>query len=60
VNSFQQTGTQTHGWPVYFGAIYLPAGRDKALLGELLMSGLPGRLLQVFLDLPSAAALTRV
>ncbi|PRX66573.1 hypothetical protein B0I32_10513 [Nonomuraea fuscirosea] len=60
VNSFQETGTQTHGWPVYFGAIYLPAGRDKALLGEVLMSGLPGRLLQVFLDLPSAAALTRV
>ncbi|GAT68826.1 large ATP-binding protein [Planomonospora sphaerica] len=60
VNSFQQTGTQTHGWPVYFGAIYLPAGRDRALLGDHLMSGLPGRLLQVFLDLPSAAALTRV
>lgn len=60
VSSFQQTGTQTHGWPVYFGAVYLPAGRDKALLGDLAMSGLPGRLLQVFLDLPSAAALTRV
>ncbi|MEU0123348.1 hypothetical protein ABZ114_16945 [Streptomyces albidoflavus] len=60
VNSYKQTGTQTHGWPVYFGAVYLPAGRDKALLGEHTMSGLPGRLLQVFLDLPSAAALTRV
>ncbi|MEV5472795.1 hypothetical protein AB0L66_10610 [Streptomyces sp. NPDC052207] len=60
VNSHKQTGTQTHGWPVYFGAVYLPAGRDKALLGEHTMSGLSGRLLQVFLDLPSAAALTRV
>jgi hypothetical protein len=60
VNSFQQTGTQTHGWPVYFGALYLPAGRDKALLGDVVAGGLPGRLLQVFLDLPAAAALTRV
>ncbi|TDC55595.1 hypothetical protein E1281_11725 [Actinomadura sp. KC345] len=60
VSSFKQTSTQTHGWPVYFGTIYLPAGRDKALLGDVLMSGLPGRLLQVFLDLPSAAALTQV
>ncbi|MFD8079014.1 hypothetical protein ACFV3E_40950 [Streptomyces sp. NPDC059718] len=60
VNSHKETGTQPHGWPVYFGAIYLPAGRDKALLGDVLMSGLSGRLLQVFLDLPSAAALTRV
>lgn len=60
VNSFQQTGTQTHGWPVYFGAVYLPAGRDKALLGDVVTGGLPGRLLQVFLDLPAAAALTRV
>ncbi|GAA4077405.1 hypothetical protein [Actinomadura miaoliensis] len=60
VNSYQETGSQTHGWPAYFGAIYLPAGRDKALLGDVLTGGLPGRLLQVFLDLPAAAALTRV
>ncbi|WP_030348779.1 hypothetical protein [Streptomyces sp. NRRL S-1022] len=38
----------------------LPAGGDKALLGEVTSNGLPGRLLQVFLDLPAAAALTRV
>ncbi|UZI27241.1 hypothetical protein [Streptomyces sp. VB1] len=60
VNSFKETSTQTHGWPAYFGAVYLPAGGDKALLGEVATNGLPGRLLQVFLDLPAAAALTRV
>lgn len=60
VNSFKETSTQTHGWPAYFGAVYLPAGGDKALLGEVASNGLPGRLLQVFLDLPAAAALTRV
>ncbi|MFQ6198408.1 hypothetical protein [Streptomyces sp. NPDC000405] len=60
VNSFNETGTQTHGWPSYYGAIYLPAGGDKALLGDQAMGGLPGRLLQVFLDLPAAATLTRV
>ncbi|MFJ4001780.1 hypothetical protein [Streptomyces parvus] len=60
VNSFKETSTQTHGWPSYYGAIYLPAGGDKALLGDQIMSGLPGRLLQVFLDLPAAATLTRV
>jgi hypothetical protein len=60
VNSFKETSTQTHGWPAYFGAVYLPAGGDKALLGEVSSNGLPGRLLQVFLDLPAAAALTRV
>ncbi|MDQ1045490.1 ATP-binding protein [Streptomyces sp. V4I2] len=60
VNTFNETSTQTHGWPSYYGSIYLPAGGDKALLGDQTMSGLPGRLLQVFLDLPAAATLTRV
>ncbi|MFD3937931.1 hypothetical protein ACFWSF_25435 [Streptomyces sp. NPDC058611] len=60
INSFKETSTQTHGWPSYYGAIYLPAGGDKALLGDQTMGGLPGRLLQVFLDLPAAATLTRV
>ncbi|QEN12933.1 hypothetical protein ACRDU6_09785 [Mycolicibacterium sp. ELW1] len=53
-------GTQTHGWPAYFSAINLPAGPDKPLVGEQSMGGLAGRLLQVFLDLPAAAVLTRV
>lgn len=53
-------GVQTHRWASYFGALYPPAGRDPALLGETVMAGLAGRLLTVFLDLPGAALLTRV
>ncbi|MGW8882160.1 ATP-binding protein, partial [Streptomyces mirabilis] len=59
-NTLNETGTQAHGWPAYYGAIYLPAGGDKVLLGDQMMGGLPGRLLQVFLDLLAAATLTRV
>jgi hypothetical protein len=54
------TGKAVHGWPVYFGAVYLPAGGDRALLGDIVMGGIAGRLLQVFLDVPSAALLTSV
>ncbi|WP_406318554.1 hypothetical protein [Streptomyces sp. NBC_00118] len=60
VSAFKETSTTTHGWPAYFGAVYLPPGRSKALIGDVVMSGLPGRLLQVFLDLPAAGALTKV
>ena len=60
VNSHQGTSTNTHGWPAYYAAIYLQAGGNKVLLGDTAMDGLPGRLLQVFLDLPATAALTRV
>ncbi|MFJ5548570.1 hypothetical protein [Streptomyces sp. NPDC093225] len=60
LNSRKETSTTTHGWPSYFGAIYLPTGADKPLMGDVMTDGLPGRLLQVFLDLPAAAALTRV
>jgi len=60
VSKGRQVGTQTHGWPAYFSVINLPAGPDKPLLGDQPMAGLPGRLLQVFLDLPAAAVLTRV
>lgn len=56
----RQVGLQVHGWPSYFGALYPPAGGDKALIGETPMAGLAGRLLGVFLDLPRAAVLTRV
>lgn len=52
--------TQRHGWPMYFGAIYPPAGGDRILIGETAQGGLAGRLLKVFLDLPRAAVLTRV
>ncbi|MFJ4598085.1 MULTISPECIES: ATP-binding protein [unclassified Kitasatospora] len=60
VNSVKGTSTQSHGWPAYYGALYLPAGGDKVLLGDQSIAGLPGRLLQVFLDLPATAALARV
>lgn len=53
-------GVQTHRWASYFGALYPPAGRAPALIGETVMAGLAGRLLTVFLDLPGAALLTRV
>jgi hypothetical protein len=51
---------QTHSWPAYFGAVYPPAGGEKVLIGETAWAGLAGRLLEVFLDLPGAALLTRV
>nr|MDT0521336.1 hypothetical protein [Streptomyces sp. DSM 41633] len=60
VSAKQGTSAVTHGWPAYFGALYLPAARSAALLGDVVMSGLPGRLLQVFLDLPAAGVLTKV
>ncbi|MFI5932172.1 hypothetical protein [Actinoplanes sp. NPDC051494] len=54
------SGRATYGWPSYYGALYLPPGGDPALLGDSVMGGLAGRLLQVFLDLPGAALLTRL
>ncbi|MEV8597298.1 hypothetical protein [Streptomyces sp. NPDC052012] len=60
VSAKQGTSAVAHGWPAYFGALYLPAARSPALLGDVLMSGLPGRLLQVFPDLPAAGVLTKV
>lgn len=60
VSARNETSTQTHGWPAYFAALYLGSASTKILLGDQKMSGLAGRLLQVFLDLPAAAALTRV
>jgi hypothetical protein len=60
VNAVKGGDVQMHGWPSYFGAIYPPAGGDKVLIGPTAMAGLAGRLLSVFLDLPSAALLTRV
>lgn len=60
VNTLKDTNTQTHGWPMYFGAVYLGSASTKVLLGEHATGGQAGRLLQVFLDLPAAAVLTRV
>lgn len=49
-----------HGWAAYFGAIYPPAAANRVVLGSTAASGLPIRLLQVFLDLPGAALRARV
>jgi hypothetical protein len=60
ISSQASSGKAIYGWPAYFGALYLPPGGDQALLGDVVVGGLAGRLLQVFLDLPSAALLTRI
>ncbi|MFE3269956.1 hypothetical protein [Streptomyces sp. NPDC059215] len=60
VSAQKGTTSVAHGWPAYYGAVYMPGARSPSLLGDVSMSGLPGRLLQVFLDLPAAAVLTRV
>jgi hypothetical protein len=60
VSSRAAAGKAAFGWPAYFGALYLPPGGEAALLGDVVVGGLAGRLLQVFLDLPGAALLTRL
>jgi hypothetical protein len=51
---------QMHGWKSYFGACYLNPGGDELLLGDVSASGLPGRLLELFVDLPYSTALTEL
>ncbi|MGQ4347484.1 hypothetical protein [Streptomyces sp. SAS_275] len=60
VSAQKGTTAVAHGWPAYYGALYMPPARSAALLGDVVMAGLPGRLLQVFLDLPAAAVLAKV
>jgi hypothetical protein len=58
--NFEDGKAYLDGWPALFGAIYLPNGGDKNLLGDYPWSGLPGRLLQVFLSIPLAVQLTKI
>jgi hypothetical protein len=51
---------QVHGWSTYFGACYLNPGGDQLLLGDVSAPGLPGRLLELFVDLPYSTALTEL
>jgi len=44
-----------HKWPTYFGAIYLPEAGSDVLLGDVVMAGLPARILQLFCDVPLMA-----
>ncbi|MGE0308965.1 MAG: hypothetical protein AB7Q27_24790 [Acidimicrobiia bacterium] len=41
-----------HGWNALTGALYITRRQSSSLLGELVMAGLAGRLLQVFLGVP--------
>ncbi|ENY78110.1 hypothetical protein C206_09004 [Pseudomonas putida TRO1] len=46
--------TVSHGWPALSGALYF-GGDHKALLGDVLMAGLPARMLQLYIGLPWAS-----
>ncbi|MFE5718603.1 hypothetical protein [Streptomyces erythrochromogenes] len=50
---------QVHGWASYFGACYLNPGGDEILLGDV-AGGLPGRLMELFVDIPYSTALTQL
>tara|TARA_R110002072_G_scaffold28296_3_gene91061 strand:- start:3833 stop:5803 length:1971 start_codon:yes stop_codon:yes gene_type:complete len=43
-----------HGWRAFSGALFVPDSSHEALLGELAIAGLPGRLLQMFVGMPWA------
>ncbi|MFD6343151.1 hypothetical protein ACFWF9_00290 [Streptomyces roseolus] len=51
---------QVHGWASYFGACYLNPGGEEILLGDVSAVGLPGRLLELFVDVPYSTALTQL
>ncbi|MEU2441768.1 hypothetical protein ABZ595_37145 [Streptomyces rubradiris] len=50
---------QVHGWASYFGVCYLNPGGDEILLGDV-AGGLPGRLMELFVDIPYSTALTQL
>ncbi|MET8850943.1 hypothetical protein [Amycolatopsis sp. NPDC004625] len=49
-----------HGWASYFGACYLNHGGDQLLLGDVNAPGLPGKLMELFVDLPYSSTLAEV
>ncbi|MEV0082875.1 hypothetical protein [Saccharopolyspora sp. NPDC050642] len=49
-----------HGWTSYFGACYLNHGGDQLLLGDVNAPGLPGKLMELFVDLPYSSTLAEV
>ncbi|WSB84137.1 hypothetical protein OHA60_10360 [Streptomyces cellulosae] len=51
---------QVHGWPSYFGACYLNPGGDEILLGDVSATGLPGKLLELFIDIPYSTTLAQL
>ncbi|MFC8849466.1 MULTISPECIES: hypothetical protein [unclassified Micromonospora] len=50
---------QVHGWPAYFGAVYLNPGGDKLLLGDV-PGALPAKLLELFIGIPYTSLLTHL
>jgi hypothetical protein len=50
-NSTTEEPTE-HGWNALTGALYITRKQSSSLLGDLVMGGLAGRLLQVFLGVP--------
>ncbi|HDL7335062.1 TPA: hypothetical protein PXN07_000256 [Yersinia enterocolitica] len=50
--------TVIHGWPALSGALYF-GGEHKSLLGDVLMAGLPGRMLQLYVGLPWASTVVQ-
>ncbi|MFC7614269.1 hypothetical protein ACFQV2_12775 [Actinokineospora soli] len=51
---------QMHGWTSYFGALYLNPGGEKLLLGDVNGVGLPGKLLELFVDLPYSTVMAEL
>ncbi|MCS0605695.1 hypothetical protein NX794_31505 [Streptomyces sp. LP11] len=51
---------QTYGWASYFGALYLNLGGANLLFGDVATAGLPGQLLELFIDVPYTATLSRI
>lgn len=41
-----------HGWPAYFGGIYLPKAASEILFGDTVFAALPARILQMFCNVP--------
>ncbi|HEN3622623.1 TPA: hypothetical protein U5E34_003497 [Yersinia enterocolitica] len=57
-NSDEGGSTVIHGWSALSGALYF-GGEHKSLLGDVLMAGLPGRMLQLYVGLPWASTVVQ-
>ncbi|GAA2582080.1 hypothetical protein [Streptomyces tubercidicus] len=59
-NGNRDSAEQVHGWASFFYAIALNSASDSLLLGPTLVGQLPVKLMQLFLDVPYAAELSRL
>ena len=62
IHAVNETGTPyEHSWPVVASALAIGGNAEsKALFGELLVDGLPLRLLQLFIGMPWVSTLTAI